>query len=121
MCLSVTASAIHPAPSARNCWKAGEALYPTHPSWTLEAHYLALGLVSFICTLMPQRIVMGGGVMRQTQLWPLLRCNTQDLLNSYLQVSMLMNNIDTYIVPPELGEQAGVLGAIALARHRAAF
>jgi len=36
-----------------------------HPSWVLEAHYLALGLVAFVCTLAPQRIIMGGGVMHQ--------------------------------------------------------
>jgi hypothetical protein len=34
-----------------------------HPGWMLEARYLALALVDFICTLSPQRIVIGGGVM----------------------------------------------------------
>jgi fructokinase len=32
-----------------------------HPAWELEAHYLALALQSFICTLSPQRIIMGAG------------------------------------------------------------
>ena len=44
-------------------WGRPAELPPDHPAWDLEARYLALGLVSFICTLSPRRIVMGGGVM----------------------------------------------------------
>src|SRR5438067_6015990 len=44
-----------------------------HPAWALEAHYLALGLANYVCTLSPQRIVMGGGVMQQTHLFGLIR------------------------------------------------
>ena len=43
-----------------------ESLPPDHPAWDLEAHYIALALRSFICTLSPQRIILGGGVMQQT-------------------------------------------------------
>lgn len=93
----------------------GETLQPDHPAWDLEAHYLALGLVNVICTLSPQRIVMGGGVMSQAQLFPLLRTKVQALLNRYVQAPQILEDIDQYIVPPGLGAQAGVLGAIALA------
>jgi fructokinase len=86
-----------------------------HPAWPLVARYLALGLVTFICTLAPQRIIMGGGVMRQTHLFPRLRHEIQALLNDYIQVPALQDHLDDYIVPPALGDQAGVLGAIALA------
>jgi fructokinase len=37
------------------------------------------------------------------------------LLNNYIQVSELHARLDHYIVPPALGDQAGVLGALALA------
>jgi fructokinase len=97
----------------------GETLPADHPAWELEAGYLALGLVSIICILSPERIIMGGGVMEQRQLFPLVRRRVRDLLNGYLQVPSILDQIDEYIVPPGLGSQAGVLGAIALAQQAA--
>ncbi len=58
---------------------------------------------------------MGGGVMHQAQLFPLVRTEVQRLLNGYVQAPELLGQIDRYIVPPVLGDGAGVLGAIALA------
>ena len=86
-----------------------------HPAWPLAARYLALGLVTFICTLMPQRIIMGGGILHQEHLFPRVRYEVQQLLNNYIQVAELHAQLDDYIVPPALGDRAGVLGAIALA------
>jgi fructokinase len=83
----------------------------------LEAEYLALGLVSFICTLSPQRIILGGGVMKQRQLFPLIHNRVQELLNGYIQAPAIIDEIDEYIVPPGLGDWAGVLGAMALAQQ----
>lgn len=95
----------------------GENLPADHPAWELEAHYLGLGLVNFIATLSPQRIILGGGVMEATQLFPMVRREVQDLLNGYIQTPEILENIDAYIVPPALGTNAGVLGAIALAQR----
>ncbi len=89
-------------------------LPPDHPAWELEAHYLALGLVNFICTLSPERIVMGGGVMNQPHMFPMIRRKVRELLNDYVQSPHIIEHIDGYIVPPELGGKAGVLGSIAL-------
>ena len=96
-----------------------DALSPEHPGLALEAHYLALGLVSYICTLSPQRIILGGGVMEQIHLLPLIRREVQTLLNGYLQIPETQEHIDDYIVRPGLGNRSGVLGAIALARQSA--
>jgi fructokinase len=96
--------------------QAGETLPTDHPAWKLEAHYLALALLAIICILAPQRVILGGGVMQQAQLLPLVRQRVQQLLNDYVQVPALGARIDDYIVPPELGTRAGVLGALALAR-----
>lgn len=85
-----------------------------HPAWELEAHYLALALRTFICTLSPQRIILGGGVMEQPQLFPLVRQKTIAYLNGYVQSPVILQEIDGYIVPPGLGNKAGVLGALAL-------
>jgi fructokinase len=111
-CLEGLASG--PALEAR--WgKPAHSLPADHPAWSLEAHYLALGLVAFICTLVPQRIIMGGGILHQEHVFPRVRYEVQQLLNNYLQVSELHAQLDDYIVPPALGGRAGVLGALALA------
>jgi fructokinase len=106
-------------PAMEKRWgQPAETLPSDHPAWSLEAHYLALGLVNFICTLSPQRIIMGGGVMEQPQLFPLISRKTQELLNGYVQSPEIIERIDRYIVPPGLGNRAGVLGAIALAEQQ---
>ncbi len=103
-------------PAIADRWgKPGGDLPPDHPAWELEAHYLALALHTFICTLSPQRIIMGGGVMAQPQIFPLLRQKVQASLRGYVQHTAVLENIDSYIVPPALGARAGVAGAIALA------
>jgi fructokinase len=103
-----------PAIEAR--WgRRGEDLPDDHPAWPLEAHYLALGLMDIICTLSPQRVILGGGVMQRLFLFPMIRSGVRELLNGYIQSPALVDQIGAYIVPPALGSQAGVLGAIALA------
>ena len=88
-----------------------------HPAWELEAHYLALALHVFICTLSPERIILGGGVMEQIQLFRLIRHKVIACLNGYIQSPSILSNIDGYIVPPGLGNRAGVLGAFAQAQQ----
>lgn len=111
-CLEGLASG--PALAAR--WgQPADTLPANHPAWSLQAHYLAMGLVTCICTLAPQRIIMGGGVMHQAHLFPRLRHEVCQVLNDYIQVPELHDQLDDYIVPPALGDQAGVLGALALA------
>ncbi len=103
-------------PAIEDRWQArAETLPPEHPAWDLEAHYLALGLRSIICILSPQRIIMGGGVMMQEHLFPKVRAATRRLLNGYIQRPEILEYIDEYIVPPQLGARAGVAGALALA------
>ena len=60
---------------------------------------------------------MGGGVMRQARLLPLVRQKVQDLLGGYIDAPQILNEIDSYIVPPRLGDRSGVLGALALAQE----
>jgi fructokinase len=82
----------------------------------LEAHYIALALANYITTLSPQRIIIGGGVGGRENLLPLIRKNVQTILNAYIQSTAITENINEYIVPPNLGSRAGILGAIALAK-----
>lgn len=94
----------------------GETLPTGHSAWELEAHYLALGVVNLVCILSPQRVILGGGVMQQAQLFPMIRNEVQQLLNGYVKAEAILKRIDEYIVPPGLGTCAGVKGAIALAQ-----
>jgi len=115
-CLEGLASG--PAMQAR--WlQPADQLPAEHPGWVLEARYLALALVNVICTLSPQRIVIGGGVMSNDWLLPLIRHQVQDLMNNYVRAPEVLHGLDAYIVPPWLGGKAGVLGAIALAQRTA--
>jgi len=95
--------------------QAAENLPPEHPAWDLEAQYIALAMTNVICMLSPQRIVLGGGVMSQAHLFPLIRQKVLQYLNGYIQSPALSEDIEHYIVSPALGGRAGVLGAIALA------
>ncbi|MBE9060427.1 ROK family protein [cf. Phormidesmis sp. LEGE 11477] len=99
-------------------WQQKGAILPEdHPAWALEAGYLATGLVNFILMLSPERIVIGGGVMEQKQLFTQVRNQVRKKLNAYLSVSQITDNIEDYIVPPKLGSRAGILGALVLAQR----
>ena len=87
--------------------------------WELEARYLALGLVAAICVLSPERIVLGGGVLRAPALLPLVRREVLALMNGYVELDPPGDGIAAYITPPALGSRSGVLGAIALAAEEA--
>jgi len=103
-------------PALKRRWGvSANTLPPEHPAWDLEARYIASALASFILTLSPQRIILGGGVMAQAHLFPLVRTYTLANLAGYVQSPALLNDIDNFIVPPGLGNQAGSLGSIALA------
>lgn len=100
--------------------RAAVELPPDHPAWELEAHYLARALQAFILTLSPERIILGGGVMEQPQLFPMVRRKVVNYLNGYVQSPSILRDIDSYIVPPGLSNRAGVLGAFVQAQQVAA-
>ncbi|MGN0243150.1 MAG: ROK family protein [Lachnospiraceae bacterium] len=82
--------------------------------WELEAHYIAKALVNYILIASPKRIILGGGVMHQTQLFPLVRKEVLRLLNGYVKTKEL-EDIDSYIVPHSLNDNQGIMGCIKLA------
>jgi fructokinase len=104
-------------PALEKRWgQSAETLPADHPAWSLQARYLALALANVVLVLSPQRIILGGGVMKEKQLFPMIRREIQTILNGYVQVPAILDDIDAYVVPPALGDRAGVLGAIALAQ-----
>jgi fructokinase len=106
-------------PAIESRWgRPAAELTPDHPAWHLESQYLAFALVNFICTLSPQRIILGGGVMDQAQLFPMIQAKVRELLADYIRAEAILARIDEYIVPPGLSNRSGVLGAIALAQRQ---
>ena len=55
--------------------------------------------------------------MQQASLFPMIRQELLRLLNGYIDAKPLLNDVDSYVAPPELGSRAGVLGAMVLAEH----
>jgi fructokinase len=103
-------------PALKKRWgQPAETLPPDHPAWDLEATYIAYALAAYITVLSPQRIVIGGGVAQQSQMFPLIHRKVPQILNGYIHSPQILEHIENYIVPPGLGGRAGVLGAIALA------
>lgn len=94
-----------------------EELPEGHPAWDLEAHYIALALCNTIYVLSPQRIILGGGVMQQQFLFPLIRSEVQRLMNGYIQHRGVLEELESLIVPPGLGARSGIVGSAALARR----
>jgi fructokinase len=92
-----------------------ESLDRDHPAWELEAHYIALALQIYTCTLSPQRIILGGGVMQQKHLYQTVREKTLEALSGYIQLPQIIDRVDDYIVPPALEGRSGVLGGLVLA------
>lgn len=111
-CLEGLASG--PAMAAR--WgQPAESLPADHPAWTLEARYLALALQNVVCTVSPQRIVMGGGVMTHAALAARVRRELAALLGGYVQASAILHAMDQYVVEPGLDARSGLIGALELA------
>ena len=82
--------------------------------WDLEAKYIAQAMTSIIYILSPQKIILGGGVMGQTQLFPLIRKYVLEYINGYIDTKEL-RNINNYIVPAALNGNQGIMGALKLA------
>lgn len=100
----------------------GSELDPDHPAWTIEAHYLAQAIANAVLFVSPKKVILGGGVMHQAHLFPLIRNEVQKLLNGYVSHEALRSGVQQYIVPPGLGDNAGLCGALALgleAYHKA--
>ncbi|MEI6386171.1 MAG: ROK family protein [Spirochaetota bacterium] len=90
-------------------------LPPDHPAWELEAHYLARAMAAWVCAFTPRRILMGGGVGMR----PGLAERVQELLEAelagYFGYLVEGGIREGFVRRPELGDNAGLFGAAALA------
>lgn len=109
-CLEGLASG--PAIMAR--WGASLSGLPQeHPAHEIIAYYLAQMVVAQQAFLSPRRIVLGGGVMGTAGLIERVRVQAAILSGGYFGSA----DFRELIVPPALGDRAGLLGALALAQR----
>ncbi|MFD2114885.1 ROK family protein [Paenibacillus yanchengensis] len=102
-------------PALEKRWNVKGAELPVdHPAWEIEAFYIGQALSATILMLSPKKIILGGGVMKQHQLFPLIHKQVQKNLNGYVQSSLITDQIAQYITAPGLGDNAGLCGSLAL-------
>lgn len=102
-------------PAVEERWgRPGAELAERKEVWELEAYYIAQALVDYVMILSPQKIILGGGIMHQEQLFPMVRKAFAELMNGYIQTKEL-EDLERYIVPPSLQDKQGIMGAIQLA------
>ena len=107
-------------PAIADRWGApADQLAQRREVWDLEATYLAQALRTFTYVTAPQRILLGGGVMQQAGLIELTRDKLVDQLNGYVTSENLGGSLAEYVVAPAFGQDAGLIGAIALAMRAA--
>lgn len=80
----------------------------------IVADYIAQLCINLILLASPQRIVIGGGVMANDMLLPMVNAKVADGLNGYVPGLESAVGINTLIVPPSLANQAGIIGALLI-------
>ncbi len=105
----------------RRTGRAAEELAPDDPAWDLTARYMAHAFVTLTCVLSPRRILLGGSVRKggrlgESAFFEAMRRHYRAALAGYIQAPELdAGRIAGFLVPPDLGDNAGVCGALALA------
>ncbi len=102
-------------PAIEERWGAkGADLVKRTEVWDLEGYYLAQAIMQYILILSPKKIILGGGVSHQEQVYTSIYKYLPELINGYVALP----DLTSYIVRPGLGDDAGITGALMLA-HRA--
>lgn len=108
-----------PAIEARAGRRAGD-IPAGDAAWTYAIRYNAYAIANLICVLSPQKVIVGGsgrkaGGLGEEAFFHRLRAEVRAALAGYIAAPELGEGIGDYIVPPGLGDDAGVCGAVALA------
>lgn len=102
-------------PAIEERWgKSAKDLADDDKVWEMEAYYIAQALMDYIVVVSPRKIILGGGVMHQMQLFPLIREKVKELLNGYI-VAKELEDMENYIVPASLNDDQGIMGCLKLA------
>ncbi|WP_223592482.1 ROK family protein [Neobacillus bataviensis] len=99
-------------PAIEGRWgQKGIELVDRNEVWELEGYYIAQALMQYILILSPKKIILGGGVMNQKQVFPSINQQLEEFLRDYVSLPELSE----YIVSPGLGNDSGITGALLLA------
>lgn len=93
--------------------KKGQDISPDDELWDMLAYYIAQCAYNTTLMLSPDVIIFGGGVMKQRHMLKKVHQAFEDLMQSYVKTPDLTN----YIVTPELEDNAGTIGCLALAKE----
>ena len=85
----------------------------SHEAWEKEAELLASGIVSIIANHSPDRIILGGGVMKQKHLFSMIRSKVAEIWNDYTPLV----SPSELIVEPSLGSDSGIVGSLIIASN----
>lgn len=83
-----------------------------HEVFDFVAQYIAQAALNTTLSHSPERIILGGGVMQKEGLIDKVRNEFKVILNDYVDIK----DIDSYLMLPKLGNNAGTVGCLALAR-----
>lgn len=101
-------------PAIGDRWGAkGAELVERTEVWDLEGYYLAQSIMQYILILSPKKIILGGGVSHQEQVYTSIYKYLPELISGYVSLP----DLTSYIVRPGLGDDAGITGALMLAHQ----
>ena len=83
----------------------------------LEAHSLGHAMANLVLTVSPERIILGGGVMKIPGLLNATREQMIDSLCGYVETPALAGGAESFLVAPELGGRSGIAGGLVLAER----
>ena len=92
-------------------------------AWDYLTRYVGVALANLVCTTSPRRILIGGSVRKagplgEHEFFRRVRVALRESLNGYVRSpAILTDAIDAYVMPPTLGDDAGVCGALALGQQ----
>ncbi len=91
----------------------GDQLVDKGEVWEMEGYYIAQALMQYIVIISPKKIILGGGVMKQKQIFPIIYKHLEKMINGYVDLPPL----EDYIVSPGLRDNAGITGSLMLAHE----
>ncbi|MFB5195127.1 ROK family protein [Neobacillus sp. KR4-4] len=101
-------------PAIEERWGAkGDQLVDRMEVWDLEGYYIAQALMQYVLILSPKKIILGGGVMKQKQVFISVYKYLKEFINEYVSLP----DLTEYIVGPGLGDNAGITGSLMLAHQ----
>ena len=92
----------------------GSNLMANDELWEYIAYYLAQCVYNITIMLAPEKIIMGGGVMKQTHLFNKIAYYFEIIADDYVNIPVF----SSYLVPPALGDNSGIIGCLSLAKAK---